>query len=119
MFLILLLRLTMLNHEYAESNRLYFDNKLPPAKIVLTHNLKDDNGSVMATTFCIRAGGKLNCTIEIDPDKNPVNRTAIMTLYHEQCHVKLWGIDINHPHGELFQDCMHDLATKGAFDDLW
>ena len=103
----------MLNYEYSESNRLYFNNKLPPAKIVLTHGLKD-----MATTLCIHADGKLNCTIEINPDKNPVRRTAIMTLYHEQCHVKLWG-SVKDAHGKEFQSCMHDLAAKGAFDELW
>jgi hypothetical protein len=98
---------------YSEANKDYFENKLPPISIVFIKHLQQNGDSLMATTFCNDAG----CTIDIDPDKNPNTRVAVMTLYHETCHVYLW--DKQAGHGEKFENCMVRLAELGAFEGYW
>ena len=108
--------LKVLQSEYKETNKQYFNNKLPPVKIVfIKHLLASDKEPSMASTWCNPQG--LNCDIEIDPDKNKINRVMMMTLYHETCHIFLWVKQADH--GPKFQSCMLRLAEQGAFEDYW
>ena len=108
--------LKVLQSEYKETNKQYFNNKLPSVKIVFIKNLlASDKEPSMASTWCNPQG--FNCDIEIDPDKNKINRVMMMTLYHEECHIFLWVKKIDH--GREFQSCMLRLAEQGAFEDYW
>jgi hypothetical protein len=113
--------LQSLRQEYAITNLNYFDNKLPKdTKIIRIRNLKDELGkSSMAQTKCVMVL-YLQCTIWIDPDKSPTKGSIFMTLFHETCHVKTWNdTKYSDDHAQIFQDCMTDLADRGAFRNWW
>lgn len=59
-------------------------------------------------------------TIQLNPKFMLSASQQQMTLLHEMCHVSTWQTDIKRDHKQgVWLDCMHDLAGKGAFDDLW
>jgi len=105
---------------YRESNKNYFANKLPQnPKIIWVYGLKNDKGEALfAETFCDGEEGSLICTIKLDAQNNAAPSTAVMSMYHEQCHIKLWGKALQ-VHGHEFQSCMKDLANLDAFQDVW
>jgi hypothetical protein len=95
---------------YVASNEAYFDNKLPYAEVHWGDlTAIDDMG---LTTR--HANGEW--VIIIDRRTNPTRRVALMTEFHEICHIKVQ----NDPdHGPQFQTCMLNLARAGAFAELW
>lgn len=109
-----------LNIEYALNNKNSFDDRLPKdTKVVLKTNLFNKRDEkLMASTLCIPNTTGAHCTIWVDPEMNPAEATASMTLYHEQCHIRTWGAP-GDPHGASFQTCMMSLALHEAFRDLW
>lgn len=97
---------------YNDNNSDYFDNKLPRNIDVQWANLTDQNDIGLSW---ISADGVSH--IRIDKKTNPVLRQARLTMFHEECHLKT-GIEIEE-HGPKWRACMFDLASRGAFDDLW
>jgi hypothetical protein len=94
---------------YDGYNEEYFLNQLPSARVEW-----GEMGN-MGVTY-EEAGGPL---IVISEKYHPSFKEAQMTLLHEMCHVKLRNDHYFDIHGPPFQQCMHDLANQGAFDDLW
>ncbi|HTQ97235.1 MAG TPA: hypothetical protein VMH89_10545 [Candidatus Acidoferrum sp.] len=109
-----------LNREYAQNNKNFFDDRLPKdTLVVLKKNLIGKNGDkLLGSTLCIPNQTGMHCTIWLDPDMNPAEVTASLSLLHEQCHVRLWG-NPGDPHGASFQACMLSLALHDAFRDIW
>jgi predicted SprT family Zn-dependent metalloprotease len=95
---------------YADANKDYFDDQLPHDTEIVWYNLRYKKA--MADTGCNEQG----CIIRIDPYVNVAPATAQETLYHEMCHVKTWGADLEH--GPEWQNCMTMLFRKGALDGL-
>ena len=104
---------------YDGPNEAYFSNRLP--KNIVIHYRPIENDAAMGSVDC--SIGPV-CTITIDPRFNIADITAIMTMYHEECHIAVW-VDYGESaygdpgHGKLFQACMMDLAKQGAFEKIW
>lgn len=99
---------------YLGYNVKYFNNELP-TKIYIDHELKDD--SVMAVTNFI---GEV-IYIRFNRKYEPSGEQARGSLLHEMCHVYLKisnQIELDN-HGPKWQNCMHKLADKRAFEDIW
>jgi hypothetical protein len=105
---------------YAGYNHKYFNDELPP--VLITHDLKD-NDKISVTEY-----GKNYYHIAFNPKFNlsPVEEQE--NLLHEMCHVRVDvetegqlqdAADWDNSHGPKWQACMHELANKGAFEDLW
>lgn len=110
----------LLTKTFANNNRDYFGGKLPETDIVVVPTLINESGeNLFGNSFCLELeGGKVHCTIRVARDYNPANETAVLTLDHEMCHVKLWGGKLN-DHGPKFQACMQEGAAMGEFKDVW
>ncbi len=111
---------------YFASRSAYFAGQLPSnIEIKFVHNLMNDtiHKRVVAQTKCVReADGSLSgCTIELDYAYNNYQAGTEMTIYHEQCHIKLWkmNLKLEDQHVPEFQGCMLDLAERGAFESRW
>jgi hypothetical protein len=110
----------MLLSEYEFYNRKYF-NSMPAIVDIQYGDL-----TVRSEMGATRKRDDGSYLIIIDKSTNPILKTADFTLLHEMCHIKLNGtseiaigskeLDI---HGPAFQTCMLDLATRGAFKDIW
>jgi SprT-like family len=99
---------------YAQYNEEYFWKSLPDdTEVDLVTDLPDGN---MGTAVC--ADFHRQCVIQIEERSNPVTRSQKITLLHEMCHVATWRQQDN-PHGSKWQACMHRIADRGAFDNLW
>jgi len=100
---------------YQGYNVALFDHELPD-KIVIDHELHDDR--FMAVTDMYADG---TFRISFNSKFEPSPKQGRETLLHEQCHIQLivegeTELDV---HGKKWQSCMHRLANKGAFEDLW
>lgn len=101
---------------YQGYNVKFFNSELPQ-RVIIDHGLHDDR--YMGLTdydwqqklFIIRMNEKYG----------PSPKQERETLLHEMCHVRqiVEGDEQLDQHGPHWQSCMHDLANKGAFDDLW
>jgi len=99
---------------YEGANEEYFANKLPKNVTVKWGDLSWDNDIGLTQH---RPDGSY--TITIDPKENPARSEALLTLFHETCHIATWNSGFLDVHGPPFQTCMLRLAEKGAFQDLW
>jgi hypothetical protein len=93
---------------YNGYNEQYFLNQLPAARV--------EWGEMGNMGITYMGASPL---IVISEKYNPSFREAQMTLLHEMCHVKLSPVLVFDDHGPEFQQCMHNLANEGAFDELW
>lgn len=103
---------------YAELNKGFYGDTLPhDVTIKMVHNLVNSNGDdIMGDSLCYPTT-PIHCTVRINIEMNPAQVTRYQTLYHESCHIYLYGTALGH--GEPFQDCMKNLAAMGAFRDIW
>lgn len=103
-----------LDEWYASYNHTYFQDELPKT-VVITRNLQDDR--FMAITDY--SDGYYH--IGINPRFNLSTKTERINLLHEQCHILgfVEHDDEFDQHGPKWQQCMHNLANQGAFNDLW
>jgi len=95
---------------YAQYNEDYFLDQLPKDTIVSIGNITSDG----FMGYTIKSNNRYY--IVLDRQANYARVTAELTLLHEMCHVKTpnsWF------HERNFQQCMMDLASQGAFHDLW
>ena len=106
---------------YGQYNHKYFDDKLP--KDTQVHFVEHVKLSDLAEgdTLPPRFTGNPTYVIEISYVWNPQGNEALMTLFHEMCHVYLEQTkpDYHGDHDADFQRLMIGLADQHAFDDLW
>jgi hypothetical protein len=106
----------LLEQKYAIFNQDYFLDQLPTKVNILWADMTNqDLKGDMGATWIDEAGVR---QIRIDRKTNPVSRQAELTLLHEQCHIKVYGRELD-MHGIKWQACMVDLAEHGAMHDLW
>lgn len=93
-----------------------FNHELPD-HIDIGHSLRLPDK--MAMTECGMVGKV--CRINFNPDYELSEIVDRFTELHEMCHVQLFieGEYEFNEHGAKWQKCMHELANKNAFDDLW
>jgi len=111
---------------YRDNNRDYFGNKLTShITIEVVDALRNDKGQdLYGSTYCLILADEktqediLVCNIKIDASYNRGDETAVMTLDHEMCHIKLWGTEFN-LHDEAWQSCMKEGTAMGEFKDVW
>jgi hypothetical protein len=109
--------------EFVEYNKDYFDNKLPYTTFEYTDIIEKD-GSHESMADVVRGTSEYH--VRVDKRFNPILKTADISLLHELCHIKLdtsgelpLTVSDDDAHGPKFQQCMVDLATRGALHDLW
>ncbi len=113
---------------YQTYNELYFDNKLPKKIEILEEDVPDSKEQLMGATF--HTVGTHYYKMYISPTFNESQNEEEWTLMHEQCHILVWEqkeeegtaqiyAAVGNRHGKIFQDCMLDLAKKGAFATIW
>ena len=102
-----------LQAQYAQDNEDLFMGQLPKDTVVSWADLSFKNDMGLTIPY-----PNHHYMIKIDKRSNPVYRQARMTLHHEECHIKTWDKEAG-AHGSAFQQCMVDLAVRGAFVDLW
>ena len=112
--------LRILQLVYKENNRAFFGGKLTEDTVItIVPELRDDHGErIMGSTQCSSDDGGLHCDVRIDAGYNQVQATAVLTLDHEMCHIKLWGKEFQQ-HGTAWQACMQEGAAMGEFHDVW
>jgi hypothetical protein len=98
---------------YAEFNEEFFWNSLPKNTKV---ELVTDLGENLGTTRCLDF--HYQCIIQIEERGNPEEVEQKITELHEMCHVATWHQQ-DDPHGSKWKACMHRIADRGAFDNLW
>lgn len=99
---------------YGELNRDYFLGQLPKEVEVKWGDLTEQHW--MGFTDKHPSG---TFTITVDRATNPTWNAAYMTTAHETCHIAIWGGPPELTHGPRFQNCMVQLANKGAFEGIW
>jgi hypothetical protein len=99
-------------------NTTLWEGKLPPTS-VRWGDLTAQND--MGHTLCHSTDEGWRCSIVIDRDTNPVERSAKFTLLHEMCHVAVDTSSASEfdEHGPKFQACMLQLGKDGVLKDLW
>ena len=109
--------------EFVEYNKDYFDNKLPYTTFEYTDIIEKD-GSHESMADVVRGTSEYH--VRVDKRFNPILKTADISLLHEMCHIKLDAngelpltVSNDESHGPKFQQCMVDLAVRGAMHDLW
>lgn len=104
----------MLQQWYGTINEEYLANTLPKNTQVRWGDLasKHDMGLTVQ-----RADGSY--LIVIDRATNPTWSSALLTEYHEICHIVVPITTLDNDHGPKFQACMLGFAKAGAFKDLW
>lgn len=103
-----------LKDDYVHFNNGYFDGKLPDIPVVYK---SVENADIGDTTCQWTSDGDTACSIFVNAYYDRDEREADMTLLHEMCHVAVTpSFD---QHGPVWQNCMHNLANAGAFDNLW
>ena len=105
-----------LNVWYQGYNESLFNHELPD-KIQIDHQLRDPK--LMAITEC-ELTSRI-CRINMNPDFEISTKVQRMTLIHEMCHIELFvsGEYEFDDHGFKWQGCMHQIANKNGFEDLW
>lgn len=98
---------------YDGFNEEYFSNRLQKAEVKWDDlTAKNDMGLTER-----RPDGSI--LITLDRATNNTRKTAQWTVAHETCHVAVpAGLEFE-DHGPKFQNCMVNLATHGAFADIW
>jgi len=99
----------VLSEKYNNDNRKWFRSKLPS-------NVKVYYGDADGNTAMVTPEGN-TFYIEINPRYNSPNQ-EMLSLFHEECHIAVWK-ENGTAHSLPFQECMLDLAQRGAFSDLW
>ena len=101
---------------YQAYNATLFNNELPH-QITISHDLSDPR--FMAVTDYDFAGRYYK--ISLNPKYEPSPKQGRATLLHEMCHLRqlVSGEVEFQDHGAKWQSCMHDLANKNAFEDIW
>jgi hypothetical protein len=102
-----------LDQWYKDANEEYFANRLPKRVTIHWGDLTQTES--MGTVIHYTNG---TWAITIDRTTNQTQGEALLTGYHEMCHMvaKDFGLDT---HGPKFQSCMVHLAEAGAFKELW
>lgn len=101
---------------YCGYNQSLFSGELPRTTVV-NHNLHDDR--FMALTMYNDSGRFYEITLNPKYEVSP--KQGRMNLLHEMCHLRQMStgeVEFD-DHGKKWQACMHDLANKNAFEDLW
>jgi SprT-like family protein len=100
---------------YRGFNDKYFNNELPQ-NVLITHDVHDDR--FVAYTEEYKTGFY---HISFNPKLNLSGRQELETLLHESCHIQILssGETEDDDHGPKWQSCMHELANKGALEELW
>jgi hypothetical protein len=101
---------------YNGYNEKYFNNELPK-DVLITHDLHDDRFSALTEQY---KSGMYH--IQFNLKFNQSGREELFTLLHESCHIRQMSSkegDEFDQHGPRWESCMHELANKGAFDELW
>ena len=101
---------------YQYYNQALFDHSLPD-NVQIDHQLRDP--ALMAIIECGQISN--GCHISFNPDFELSTRISRFTLIHEMCHVSLasnneYELDA---HGPKWQQCMHQIANRNGFEDLW
>lgn len=91
---------------YELYNATYFNNKLP--KDVMIDTL-ETNPEFMAGTSKVGS----SFLIQFNGYYVTAERTAQLTMQHEMCHVKTWGLELD-DHGRAWRGCMLQLDMQGA-----
>lgn len=101
---------------YRGYNSKYFNSELP-AEVLIDHDLHDDK--YIALTDYNTAQKKY--WLRFNPKYGASSKQVLMSLFHEMCHVRSMTRQelIFDDHGVEWETCMHELADKGAYDDLW
>lgn len=100
----------VLSQQYNDDNYKWFEAKLPKSTKVF-YGEADGN---VADVYTV--GGEF--VIEINPKYNRNPSQEMFSLLHEECHIKTWN-ENGIGHGPIFQACMFNLASRGAFSELW
>lgn len=98
---------------YSNYNDFWFDNTLPKDMQFYWDNAE---GNIAVTKGLL---GDKAVSIHFNPYYNRAGATTEMSMLHEQCHIKLWTDPTAALHGETFEKCMLDLATRGAMRGVW
>lgn len=93
-------------------NARFFGSSLPKITVYISNQKEDD--WIGLTVQC----GKNAYCITINTILAPAPREQQWVLRHEECHVATFTI--NEPaHGDKWEECMINLADKGAFVGVW
>lgn len=88
-----------LHSVYQETNRKFFDGKLPDV-VLKVEDLSDKNAE--GVTY---KETEDRFVIVLDPKWNTSEGEALDTMSHESCHVATWDEEPD-AHGPRFQECM-------------
>lgn len=105
-----------LKTQYDKANKLFWDGELPQDTVIGWNDGLID--TVLGMTLGV-SDEETNHTffhIHIHSDIKRFRSVWLMTLMHEMAHVKL------HPymkHGRKFNEELHRICGRGAFDGLW
>jgi SprT-like family protein len=101
---------------YQGYNVALFNHELPD-RIQIDQNFHDDR-YMAATDYQEHAQIYV---IRINPKYNPSPKQARENLLHEMCHMRqlVSGEVEFDDHGKKWQSCMHGIANKNGFEDLW
>ena len=106
---------------YNSDNETYFQNQLPNIPVTWDNLGQDKNGNLIMGDTAESTPDNVVISIRLDRYTNVTAGETIMTLRHEECHVKVdpsLPADAD-PHGAEFQSCMISLAEAGAFKGWW
>lgn len=110
---------------YNEINSIYYNNELPKDTIVTAGEDPKPREGVLIFGDTYHTIGTHRYRITISAKNNRVSAEELFTVYHETCHVKVWENKekVNEVydggHNTDWQNCMLDLAQRGAFATLW
>ena len=104
-----------LEDEYRHINDGYFDGNLPRDTVIRFTDNIPINEKVMGLTDV--EGDHF--VIYISPKYSPVSSTADEVEIHEMCHIATFQDDVFDDHGPKWQQCMLNLAERGAFSSIW
>jgi predicted SprT family Zn-dependent metalloprotease len=101
---------------YQAYNVKLFNNELP-TNVVIDHDLHD-NRFMAVTDYDFQ---QKYWHLSFNPKYGPSLRQECETEIHEMCHIRvatLGELEIE-DHGPKWQYCMHQVADKNGFNDLW
>jgi SprT-like family protein len=99
---------------YQGYNVALFNHELPD-KILIDHDLRDDR--FMALTEYENGFYHISFNRMYEPSP----KQGRGTLIHEMCHVRqlISGELEFDDHGKKWQSCMHEIANKNGFEEIW
>lgn len=105
-----------LQETYAGFNGQYFQNSLPKDVVI---DYSEYNPEYAATTRPLPDG---RFHIAINETYAGAERMLLITILHEECHVKTWDLDMgaggNDMHGKHWRACMLQLDAQGVFREI-